>query len=381
MHRISLKIYVAYITISMLIALVLSYFDQPTVFSYSEIVSPEAIYNATIASLSLIFFIYIGYRMAEFISFGENLLNKVVPFPSVRRHVPKSYWFVVLLLFFLYAGKIVFAASTEDGFEGRLFESKMSFIYLSILAYIGYNVLSFKRSTLIATIVMFIGSLVVYIDASRSGLIVITSLLIGCIINKRYGLLPILAFSYTLSIIGLQTRFIDDRLSLNVLVDYFLFFDTNFLEFCFFVSDYFFAFSFYNFAYMTFDSYIYDTSSFFSAINPLPADFIENYDPSAFKTADGVRGVGAPAEIYLTGGLLLLNLFGLLIGYLLAFFDSCRLSRFYPLIITITFLSIIFFFQYTLRGYLRTMEIAVLVALFSKFDWRAFFLSHFRYRT
>ena len=110
----------------------------------------------------------------------------------------------------------------------------------------------------------------------------------------------------------------------------------------------------------------YGVSELLVALNPIPSFLINDELLASIKLSGDVRAIGGPAEFFLAGNIyFILSCFFL--GIYTAYFDSIWRWKYFPIFQVVYVVSIIIFFQYSVRNSFRVFEFSILIIYFSRF--------------
>ena len=343
-----------------------------SLFGYSDSVGVGMLTDASLYLLGGLGFFLLGSLLLKLISPSIELKTETVDKKLILNNINYPIWQirVALFVFILYVF-ILFYALEVDGLptelSGRIFESKFSSIFLLILSYVGFEACKYKNTSAIHSMITAVSLMVIIVDASRSGLIPLVGIFLGAMSKKKFALSFLMLYliyygvSYSIGARSFGNRFDFDVVYSFAIPDFELFTET-----LGFAIDYIFSFSVLNFAYMAFLlEPQFTLSEVFISINPAPSFIFDDDAMTALKLVGDVRAIGSPAELLMAGQIyFFLGFF--IIGVLSRYIDVVFKSQFKFVILLVFSLSVIIFFQYSLRTYSRFFQLLFLIAFITK---------------
>ena len=343
-----------------------------SLFGYSDSVDASMLISASLYLIFGLGFFLLGSFTLKLISSPIKITHEATLKKSFSKNINMPKWQIRIVLFVLASCIFMLAYNLEvngmpTDLSDRIFESKLSPIFLLILAYIGFESCKYTNTNVVHFMIVAVSMMVIVIDASRSGLIPLAGIFLGALSKKRIALsLFLLYLMYCGVGYSIGARIFDNRFDFEVIYSYFIPDFELLIETFKFGIDYIFSFSVLNFSYMAFLlEPQFSLAEILISINPAPSFVFDDDAMSSLKLAGDVRAIGSPAELFIAGKVYFLIGF-FVIGVLSRYIDMILEGDFKFIILLIFSLSVIIFFQYSLRTYSRFFQLLFLIAFISK---------------
>lgn len=328
-----------------------------TPFSYNTKVSIEQLNEVVFLLIFCLVFYCFGY--VSFYRNHSSVLEKSIKVKKKRIGlIVNRRWFYAL--FYLFSLFLFFLLIVIDKYNDgvvyvtindRFFESKISqFSLLSVVFVLIYSSRNIGFFHIIITIL--ISFFFAWFDSSRSAVIPISGLLIGFLIQRKYGKC---AFSFLLLcfvyFFALESRQLYYKFDIDSFFNLFEVILKDISHVFLTQIGYVTSFSVLHFVYVNnIDKGVYEIADLIYSLSPLPASFMPfiQVDTDNWRI-DSFRVIGGMGEVYRVSPFLL-PVFYFFLGMLakrISISKSVFISYFCALIL---FMSIIVFFQYSLRA-------------------------------
>lgn len=355
-------IFITYILLSLFISyLGVSYDLIPTPFGYNDLVSLNEFWTTALILLSSLLLYIIAYYFFTYKNKCKKIITNIVPVKTIKNTpflvVKKSNVYclflqVGIILYFL----TIFIVNldeymTSTAYIRRIFEGKLTQLMLIIQCFI----LLFSRGwgkTVVAFCALLLAFTVAWFDGSRSSLIPLFAFILTAYVEKKYlkSLFYVFLILY-MYIFCMGVREVDDKFSVFILLGYIFESFVNFFDLFINLIGYLTSFSILHFAYVNeTQKGFYGINDFLYSISPFPSFIFKpaSIDEELWKIGPA-RAIGGAGEIYRVS-IILFYLVFIYFAWLTSKIDKMLTVYIKLIAISIFVLSIIVFFQYSLRA-------------------------------